>query len=597
MTERRVRVGCASGFWGDSDEGARQLLALGNLDYLVFDYLSEVTMSLLARAKGKNPKHGYARDFVVPTMDDALTDLARGNVKVIANAGGVNLEACRDALVAAITSKGLSLKVAIVLGDDLMPREESLRDRGVVPFGGGAATLPDNITSMNAYLGATPIARALSLGADIVLTGRCADSALVLGPLMHEFGWSEADYDKLAGGSLAGHIVECGVQATGGNFTDWQDVEGWENMGYPIVDVCEDGTFHVNKPEGTGGLVSDLTVGEQLLYELGDPRAYILPDVVCDFSNVELVQSGESRVLVRGAKGRAPTEHYKVSATWHDGYRSTAMFTMIGRDNQAKVRRVGEAILERCRLLMRRRGYGDFRRTDLKVIGAEDAYGAQARPGARASRELVLRLDVHHDDFDALRVFTREIAPAGLAMGPGRCSLVGGRPAVTPLVRLFTFLIAKDAVKVRVSVDETTEKIGFQHGAPFEPPPTDTSETETIPAGWTAEVPLAALAVARSGDKGNIANIGVIARRAEDLPYIRASLNCEGVKAYFAHFVEGKVERFDLPAMHALNVLLHEALDGGGTASLRNDPLGKAFAQMLLDYPVRVPPEIAAQLP
>lgn len=596
MTDRRIRVGCASGFWGDSDEGAKQLLGCGGLDYLVFDYLSEVTMSLLARAKTKNPQHGYARDFVHPTMDSILTQLADQNVKVIANAGGVNLEACRDALTDAIAAKGLELQVAIVLGDDLMLCEDQFRERGVVPFDGGASALPENITSMNAYLGALPIARALSLGADIVLTGRCADSALVLGPLIHGFGWSATDYDRLAGGSLAGHIVECGVQAVGGNFTDWRSVEGWENMGYPIVEVCEDGTFFVTKPEGTGGLVSELTVGEQMLYELGDPRAYILPDVVCDFSDVELVQSGENRVLVRGARGREPTEHYKVSATWHDGYRSTAMFTMIGRENYEKTKRVGEAILARSRNLMAQGGYGSFRRTSLKILGAEDAYGAQARLNARRSRELVLRLDVHHDDADALRIFAREVAPAGLAMGPGRCSLVGGRPGVTPMVRLFTFLVRKSDLAVQVILDGIAHGVHVPPGASLEAMPAPSRDPDGPRAEWVAELPLVALAVARSGDKGNIANIGVIARRPEYLPFIEASLTCAGVRSYFRHFVEGEVERFELPGTHALNFLLHDALDGGGTASLRNDPLGKGYAQMLLDYPIRVPREVAAAL-
>lgn len=600
MTKDLVRVGCASGFWGDSDDGAKQLLDHGGLDYLVFDYLSEVTMSLLARAQAKNPDHGYARDFVTPTMDNLLDRVAESGVRVLANAGGVNLPACRDALEALIAAKGLTLKVAIVLGDDLMSRLDELRVARVEPFDDGADTLPERVTSMNAYLGALPIVRALEMGADIVLTGRCADSALVLGPLMHSFGWSETEYDKLAAGSLAGHIVECGVQATGGNFTDWASVEGWENMGYPIIEMRGDGSFFVTKPEGTGGLISELTVGEQLLYELGDPRAYILPDVICDFSHVTLRQEGPDRVLVRGARGHPPTEFYKVSTTYHGGYRSTTMFTMIGPNNYAKVRRTGEAILARCRRLMSERGFGDFRRTDLKVLGAEDAYGAQARPEARASRELVLRLDVQHDEDAALKIFTREIAPAGLAMGPGRCSLVGGRPGVAPQVRLFTFLIGKSQLQPRVIVDEMEEEIVIPKGQPLTsaPPVVETTQdaAKAPDPDWSAQVPLLSLAVARSGDKGNIANIGVIARQPDYLPFIKTSLTPEAVKSYFAHFVEGRAERFDLPAMHALNFLLHDALDGGGTSSLRNDPLGKAFAQMLLDYPVNVPPDLARAL-
>ena len=245
---------------------------------------------------------------------------------------------------------------------------------------------------------------------------------------------------------------------------------------------------------------------------------------------------------------------------------------------------------------MFRKGYGDFRRTSLKIIGAEEAYGANARPAARLSRELVLRLDVHHDDPKALAVFAREIAPAGLAMGPGRCSLVGGRPAVTPLVRLFTFLVPKSELRVSVMLDGTRHEIDVPPGSSRHFPRDNSHETPDPQTDWDAEVPLESLAVARSGDKGDIANIGVIARAPEYFPYIEASLTCDNVRRYFQHLVEGKVERFKLPGLHALNFLLHDALDGGGTASLRNDPLGKSFAQMLLDYPVRVPAKLERAL-
>lgn len=595
MTDRHIRIGGASGFWGDSDEGAIQLLTRDKVDYLVFDYLSEVTMSLLARARRQNPNLGYARDFVDPTMASILPFIAEQGVKVVANCGGVNLGACKAALEKLAETLNVQVSVAIVLGDDLMNREVQIRAAGVTAFDDGGP-LPENLVSMNAYLGAFPIAAALASGADIVVTGRCADSALVLGPLIHEFGWSATDHDLLAAGSLAGHIIECGVQAVGGNFTDWEAVEGWDDMGYPVVECKGNGEFVITKPAGTGGLVTEATVAEQLVYELGDPTNYILPDVVCDFSSISLTQDGPDRVKVSGAKGRPSTPTYKVSATYQDGYRSTAMFTMVGRDNYRKITRVGESILARTRRLFAQSGLMDYRRTSLKIIGAEDVYGSHAAAHARSSRELVLRLDVHHDEREAIGIFAREIAPAGLAMGPGRCSLVGGRPAVTPLIRLFSFLLPKVEVPVNVisatGMDVAVEIATNPSGTPGDSCSKD-QESSVVPAVPIAgRVPLVSLAIARSGDKGDTANIGVIARKPEFLPWIRAELTPERVAEYFRHLVDGPVERFELPGVWALNFLMHGALDGGGTASLRNDPLGKCFAQILLDHPISVPEEI-----
>jgi hypothetical protein len=588
---RKVRIGCASGFWGDSAEGAPQLLRHGRIDYLVFDYLSEVTMSILARAREKDENQGYARDFVSPTMKSVLPELVKQRVKVVANAGGINPRACRDALAAVATSMGLSIKIAIVFGDDLMPGREELARR--VTHGLDTdAPLPTNPWSINAYLGAEPIRAALAGGADVVITGRCVDSALVLGPLMHEFNWSPSDYDRLAAGSLAGHIVECGVQATGGNFTDWDSVEGWDDMGFPIVECAADGSFIVTKPPGTGGLVTPLTVGEQLVYEIGDPAQYALPDVICDFTQVHLTDLGDSRVQVTGVKGRPPTAEYKVSATYQDGFRSTAMFTMVGRDARQKILRVGENILARTRRMLRERGLADYQRTSLKVVGAEELYGPNARAGALESRELMLRLDVQHSQVEALKIFASEIAPAGLSMGPGRCSLVGGRPQVTPLVRLYSFMWPKELVRIRMEIDGQPALVTIAPGVRQEPVrkavavPADADVANDTPY---RVVPLFELAVARSGDKGNNANIGIIARSPAMLPVIAAQLTPAAVKTYFAHLVLGEVERFDLPGIGAMNFVLHEALDGGGVASLRNDPLGKCFAQMLLDYPVKVP--------
>jgi hypothetical protein len=590
MTDRKLRIGCASGFWGDTPEAIGQLVSKGGIDYLVFDYLAEVTMSLMARARAKTPEAGFAPDFV-KALVPWLPEIKRKGIKVVANAGGVNPRGCRDALARAAEEAGIDLSVGVVLGDDLLGRADEIRARGVTEMFSGAP-FPDDIWSMNAYLGARPIAAALDAGAEIVITGRCADSAVALGPLMHEFGWTDDDWDKLSQGSLAGHLIECGPQGTGGNFTDWQDVTGWDDMGMPIVEVSADGSFVMTKTPGTGGLVSPGSVGEQMLYEIGDPRAYLLPDVICDWSQVTLEQAGPDRVLVTGGKGLGRTGSYKVSATHADGWRAISTLTLAAIDAPAKAERVAQAIITRCRRIFRDRNLGDFRQVSVEVLGAEAAYGANAR--AR-TREVVLKIGAIHDDRRAMNIFAGEIAPMAISTAQGLTGFFAGRPRVQPVVRLFSFLQDKADTPVAVEVDGkdvpvrvATEAVRL--GPPAKPP------VEAREAGADAVgVRLVDLAWGRSGDKGDIANIGILARKPDYLPYIRAALTEAAVKDYFAHLCKGPVERFDLPGSHALNFLLHESLGGGGIASVRIDPQGKGFAQMLLDIEIPVPAELAAR--
>jgi hypothetical protein len=284
MTDKTVRIGSASGFWGDTASAAPALVAGGDIGYLVFDYLAEVTMSILAAQKAKDPNAGYATDFVQITMKALLPELQRKGIKVVANAGGVNPLACRDALAKVAAELGVDLKIGVVLGDDLSARAGEFRERGLTEMFSGAA-FPQRCASINAYLGALPIAQALGEGCDVVITGRCVDSAVTLGVLVHEFGWSPNDFDRLAQGTLAGHLVECGAQCNGGLFTDWETVPDWDIIGFPIVEAKADGSFVITKIDGSGGLVTPATVAEQMLYEIGDPRAYHVPDVACDFTS------------------------------------------------------------------------------------------------------------------------------------------------------------------------------------------------------------------------------------------------------------------------------------------------------------------------
>lgn len=588
-----VRIGCGGGFWGDSDLGPIQLVQYGAIDFLVLDYLAEITMALLARARAKQPGGGYPADFV--TLFGRLApDLAAKRIRVVANAGGVDPLGCCDALRAALDAAGVSLKVAAIVGDDLLGAADGLRAGGVREME-TAAALPAKLLSMNAYLGALPIVAALDAGADIVVTGRCADSALVLGPLIHRFGWTASQHDLMAAGSLAGHIVECGTQATGGIATDWQDVPGWDSMGYPIVECEADGSFVVTKPPRTGGLVSIATVAEQIVYEIGDPARYVLPDVVCDFSDVRLTQAGPDRVRVEGARGLPPPTRYKASATYADGFRCTGQLMIGGRDAAAKAQRTGVALLALARRLLSERGLEDYRRSSIEVLGAGDTYGPAAfDPSAR---EVILKVAVHHASREGAEVLSREFLTSATGMAQGITGFAGGRPKVSPVVRLYSCLVDKALLTPAVVLDGTQRVVAIPH--PTHDLPTAASAVIDAPAlaGPLAMVPLIALAYGRSGDKGDDANIGVLAREPEFLPAIAAALTETAVHGFFAHLLTGAVERFPIPGLHGINFVLHGALDGGGTASLRHDPQGKAFAQMLMDFAVPVPAEWLSRHP
>lgn len=589
-----VRIGGASGFWGDSMVGAPQLVNSGLIDYLVFDYLAETTMAILAAARARKPEMGYATDFVDVAMKAVLPEVMRRGIKVVANAGGINPQACAAALRALAESQGLQPRIAVVEGDDVSDLMAQLRFLNSKDMFTGEP-LPEKVLSASAYLGALPVARALDAGADIVITGRCVDSATTLGPLIHEFGWSPEDYDRLAGGSLAGHIIECGCQATGGLHTDWQDVPDWAHIGYPIVDCVEDGSFVVSKPPGTGGVVLRAAVAEQLVYEIGDPGAYMLPDVCCDFRDVVIEQLNPDHVRVSGARGRAPSASYKVSATSMVGYRCAGAMVIVGIDAAAKAQRTGEAIITRTRELLQQAGHEDFTATRVELLGAETLYGPHSR--AEAAREVMVRVVVDHPSKAALEIFSREIAPSGTSWAPGTTSPGGGRPSASPLIKPFAFLLEKSALMPSFTLD------GQKHLVTIPRSEEESAAKEApTPIAWVGtdepqvEVPLIRLAWARSGDKGNMSNIGVIARKPEWLPLIWDRVTTEAVRGYFGHLVKGRVDRFHLPGISAINYLLHEALDGGGPASARMDPLGKGMGQMLLDLPVRVPKSLADSL-
>lgn len=594
---RPLRIGCATGFWGDSEAGAAQLVRHGGIDYLVFDFLAEITMSLLARARAKDANAGYAPDFVRIVASLARELKARG-IKVVSNGGGVNPRACGDELSRQLAALGIDLKVAVVEGDDLSSRADDFRAASVSEMFSGAA-MPAKFLSVNAYLGAQPIAAALDAGADIVITGRVVDSAVTLGPLVHEFGWAWTDWDKLATGSLAGHVIECGTQATGGIFTDWERVPGWDDMGFPIAECDASGdSFVLTKPPGTGGLVEPACVAEQVLYEIGDPAAYLLPDVICDFRQVTLQQDGPDRVRVGGARGTAAPSSYKVSATFTEGWRLFTTLMIGGADAARKAQRTGEAILKRSERLLAERGVGGFDETSMEMMGAESTYGPHARTAS--TREVILKIAAKHVAREGLELLAREIAPSATAMAQGITGFAAGRPSPSPVVRLFSFLTDRALVKASISIDG--KAVAFEEVFSPVVPASGVEDAVSNPAafpeqGTRVTVPLLRVAHGRSGDKGDMANIGIVARSDALYAVLQQTLTATMVGEYMAHIAHGKVTRYSLPGFNALNFTLENALGGGGVASLRYDPQGKALAQMLLDIPVSIPANLLENQP
>ncbi len=595
MSKKVIKIGGASAGFIDSAIAIPQLLT-EDIDYLAFDCMGEGVMPILAERKSTQSGTPYMSEFVDHIRKNLPAIMHKG-VKVVANAGGLDPKECALALEQVARELGLSPSIAYIEGDNILSRADELRAAGYQDQFSGESFPTQPITTANAYLGAIPIAAALDRGATIVVTGRVVDSAASLGPLIHEFGWLPHEYDKLSAGTLIGHLLECGAQVTGGIFTDWRDVPDWANIGYPIAECFEDGTAIITKAAGTGGLVSIGTVSEQLLYEVSDPQRYYVPDVTCDFSQVRLQQIGENRVHVSNAIGYAPTSTYKALLTYENGYRGLASFVVSGEDAVEKVERIGAALIERTSQMLRLRNQADWRETKVEALGAESSFGAHAQPFARDIREVTCRIVADHDDASAAALLVSEHFTAGISMAPGNACIPLGL-GVGPLFKLFPILIEKSEFQINVVVDGKAQTVavpvdgGFASEAvPLLPPipmPDDITD---------ATLPLEKLAWVRSGDKGNISNIAVIARRPEYLPYLNASLNTQTLRDWYAHLFENPAESevrcYQAPAMSSLNFTLHQALDGGITASLRFDPMGKALAQQLLRFPVAVPAHLA----
>jgi hypothetical protein len=448
---RIVRVAAGQGFWGDWLEAPRRQVEGGPVDYLMLDYLAEVTMSILQKQKERDPSMGYARDFV-GAMESVLPAVAERGVKVVANAGGVNPPACAAAVLDVARRRAApgSLRIGVVTGDDLLPRLDQLIDAGHelrnMDSGEPLAVVRDRVLSANAYIGSVPIVEALRRGANVVITGRSTDTALTMAPIRHEFDWGAEDWNRLAAGIVAGHIIECGAQCSGGNcLYDWRTIPDLADVGYPIVEASADGSFVVTKHPNTGGRISVPTVTEQLVYEMGDPRSYITPDVVADFSTIRLVQDGADRVRVSGIEGRPPTDKLKVSIAYRAGFKAVGTLVYAWPDALEKARLADRVLRTRLDRMGLR-----FDEILTEFVGASATHGRLAGPVDPP--EVQLRVGVRSNDRGAVERFTREIAPLVLNGPPSVTGFAGGRPKVEEIVAYWPALVDKAVVRPHVEV-------------------------------------------------------------------------------------------------------------------------------------------------
>ncbi|HEY6332318.1 MAG TPA: acyclic terpene utilization AtuA family protein [Blastocatellia bacterium] len=449
------RIANGQGFWGDSLEAPVEQVRRGPIDYLTLDYLAEVTMSIMQKQRSRDPKAGYARDFVT-MIERVLPDLIERNIKVVANAGGVNPGACVDALVEIARGRGFSgkIKLAMVAGDDIMDRLADFTSRGIelknLDTGEPLTTVLPAVQSANVYFGGRPIAQALDQGGQIIVTGRCTDTGLSLGPMIHEFKWAEDDWDKLAAGTIAGHTVECGAQCTGGNCqVDWDTIPNMADIGYPIIEAKPDGTFVITKHEGTGGRITVASIKEQLLYEMGDPREYITPDCVADFTTIHLEQDGPNRVRFTSIKGRPATDMYKVSISYAAGYKAVGSLVYGWPDAYKKAQAADRIVRERLDRLGLK-----FDHMLTEFVGANACNGPMAGDPGPDIAEVVFRIGVRSTDKARLERFARELAPLALNGPPVVTGFGAGRPKVEEIIAYWPALIPKSVVAPSISIVE-----------------------------------------------------------------------------------------------------------------------------------------------
>lgn len=642
---QKLLIANAGGYWGDDPFALRrQVESALEIHYVSIDYLAEITMSILQKQRARDPRDGYAKDFVTQ-VTPLLHAIKRKGIRIITNAGGVNPRGCAEALFAAARREGVSLRVALVEGDDVKAQVGALYDGGNamahMDDGRDFAKIRDQVLSANAYFGAKPVVAALAHEPDIVLCGRVTDTGITLAALMHEFGWAVDDYDRLASGIVAGHIIECGAQASGGNFTDWRKVTSFRNIGYPIVECSPDGSFAVTKVPGSGGFVSCQTVREQLLYEMGEPTSYITPDVIADFSTIQLREESPGRVLVSGVRGRPPTDTLKLSISYADGYKIAGTLIVSGPDALAKAQCFSQIFWEKLTDERERAQLPPLAETRSEFIGFDSTHGPLTPQ--HTPSEILLRFAARDGSEEGLKLF-RKLLPSMILSGPSGVAVTGGAPVIQEIVSYWPALLAQQHAPAHFVILELAPGLGaagdaskpigaaagaavqtfasapihwdVTGGVPTRTAPQSEALTESAgrsqstqleqrsvsgvispaPKPGYVRVPLMTLAHARSGDKGDTANIGLIARSAAAYEFIRVTITAQVVKDAFGSKCLGAVRCFPVPNLWALNFLLERSLGGGGTMSLHLDAQGKTFSQALLRMVVDVPEQVVASI-
>ncbi len=553
-------------------------------------------MSVLQKQRARNPDLGYAVDFL-ELMHDSLPLLEANGTKVITNAGGLNPLGCAEKVAEIATELKLKTRIAAVDGDDLMDRLDELLHKGIsltnLDTQEDFSQVRDRVQSANAYLGSHSIARALEEGAEVVVTGRVIDAGMVVAPPLFEFGWNPGDWNRIASALVAGHILECGAQASGGNLTDWNEVPSFLEMGYPIAEMRSDSSFHVSKPEGSGGLVNRKTVTEQLVYEIGDPRAYYTPDAIVDFASVTLSAEAENRVGVSGVRGRPPTDQLKVSISYRDGFMAHGTMIVSGPQALTKGEWIADCFWHRLGI--------DFQEVSSEMVGYNACHRHLVPPADPP--EILLRLGAKDSQKSKIETFAKQFTSLLLSTAPG-VAMVGSRPRIQEVIAYWPTLVPKREITPRVvlirprKVFQVPSLSPAQAQGPRKPiPEASPPEEASDSIGPTTSSVLLDLCYARSGDKGNICNLGVVARSETIYQWLQGTLTAEKVKEYFGDLCEGEVERFELPNLLAFNFLLHDALGGGGTSSLRIDPQGKTMAQALLMMQLDVPVAVRDSAP
>ncbi len=588
--KEKIRIANAGGYWGDDTSVMKRQLTSGPVDYITQDFLAEITMSILQKQKQRDPSRGYAHDFITQ-IDECLPLIVEKGVTVISSAGGVNPVGCAEKVLEVAKKHKLKIKVGVVCGDDILESIDDLVERGEkfqnMENGAKFEKVRPSITSANVYLGAEPVVLALEAGCQIVITGRVTDTGITLAPMMYEFGWGATDWDKMAAGIVAGHIIECGAQSTGGNITDWQDVKSFDKIGYPIIEMEPSGEFIVTKHARTGGLVSEKTVKEQLLYEMGDPALYITPDGIARFDTIELKEVGPNKVRISGIKGEPHTPFFKVSMSHDDGWKASGSILVSGPNVKAKA----DAF---AKLFWKRLGH-KYEDTRVELVGSGSIWPDSLRDSNCEPNEILLRFGVRDHDQQKVKDFGM-LLPSLILSGPSGVAVTGGRPRPEQVVAYWPALMGRNSVTGRVQTFDTggirTEtQVKFQYRLSIETVDVTPYRRQNgkTPAGKPVKMKLRELAYARSGDKGDMCNVGVLARSPEIYDWLVGYLTNRKVKSFFKRITLGEVARKRVDNLLALNFLMDGSLGGGGTKSLMLDPQGKTLSQALLEMEVSAP--------